>query len=246
MRRFVGLALAAAALLSMVSSVSVQAANPRAEALLSRCSPELNAVISAYHRGNSHLPLEDVRNTWMKYADNAVAQVMATQPGSLNDYYTSYMNSSAMSARSFGAEYFVPKRDLLDACLVKARIEGLTQEARSADAGKGDEPPSAGQCSAEQSASINAALDAIDQRIASFLESPAGQQTGAATPSLQVVMWGTSQQASVLRKCGNAEAFGKRLEELNAAFDAAKRACLQLQSGGRSDMCGPVAPENIL
>lgn len=123
-------------------------------------------------------------------------------------------------------------------CFFEARRRELSGGAPAPTA-----PPAVAECGAELSASINSAVEQIDQRIARFLESPAGQQTGAATPMLQVVMWGTSQQANALKECANAKDFKNRVAELDAAFDSAKRACIQVQS--RPEICGPVAPEDL-
>ncbi|WP_374679676.1 hypothetical protein [Hydrocarboniphaga effusa] len=126
-------------------------------------------------------------------------------------------------------------------CFFEARKNELSGGASAASASPS--PAAVAECGAAQSASINSTLEQIDQRLARFLETPAGKQIGTATPMLQAVMWGTSQQANALRECANAEAFKKRLTELDAAFDSAKQACVQIQS--RPDICGPVAPEDL-
>jgi hypothetical protein len=101
------------------------------------------------------------------------------------------------------------------------------------------------QCSSDAVGSVNSKLQEIDQRIALFLDSSAGQQIGTATPSLQVVMWGTSQQANVIKQyCAQSPSFKERSAELNASFSAAKDACLKIQS--KPEICVPIAPGDII
>lgn len=91
----------------------------------------------------------------------------------------------------------------------------------------------------------NKELQAIDQRLGDFRESPAGQQTGTVTPSLQAVMWGTSKQAEVIKKyCPDSPGFKARLAELNASYQKALEACRQINSNP-DQYCIPALPDNV-
>lgn len=100
-------------------------------------------------------------------------------------------------------------------------------------------------CGADKTGLVNRELEDIDQQIATFLNSHLGQQRGTATPSLQVVMWGTSQQAKVMQQhCAGMDGFDARIKELKSAFNAAQQACRQLQSN--AEACEPFSPNEVL
>jgi hypothetical protein len=99
----------------------------------------------------------------------------------------------------------------------------------------------ASDCPAQNTEAANRAMDEIDARLGAFSESPVGQQTGTATPVLQVVMWATDAQANIIRQyCPDNAEFKERLAELTSAFNAAQKACRQIQS--RPEVCVPAAP----
>lgn len=101
------------------------------------------------------------------------------------------------------------------------------------------------QCAPDAVASANRELQEIDQRLAAFLESSAGKQTGTATPSLQVVMWGTREQARVMKRyCPKADAFQERIDVLMSSFRSAQQACQTIQS--RPEVCVPAAPQELI
>lgn len=100
------------------------------------------------------------------------------------------------------------------------------------------------QCAPDAVASANRELQQIDQQLEAFMRSSAGQQVGSATPSLQVVMWGTRQQAAALtRYCPASDAHKQRVADLMESFDKARQACLAIQS--RPELCQPAAPQKF-
>ena len=104
--------------------------------------------------------------------------------------------------------------------------------------------PALPDCVREATTAANQELDGIDREIERFLASPVGQQGGAATPALQVVMWGTSQQSQIIKRhCAGTTGFDQRLAELNASFTAAREACQKIQT--RPEVCKPVAPSQL-
>jgi len=97
------------------------------------------------------------------------------------------------------------------------------------------------QCPIESIQKANSELQKIDQRIAEHLASTEGQQINNATPSLQLVMWGTSEQANIMKKyCPDADAFKQEIADRMVSYDSALRACRQIQSN--PEVCGPVSP----
>lgn len=101
------------------------------------------------------------------------------------------------------------------------------------------------QCAPEAISTLNRKLQDIDQRLATFLESAVGQQTGVSTPSLQAVMWGTSEQAKVMKQyCSGDGEFQQEIDDRMASFAAAQKACRKIQSN--PDICRPVEPEKII
>ena len=100
-------------------------------------------------------------------------------------------------------------------------------------------------CSATTTQALNERLGDIDARVQSFLETPLAKQQGTATPMLQVVMWATGEQRDLIGAiCADQPAYRKRMQELDAAYHAALKACQQIQS--RPLVCGPSSPENVL
>ncbi|ENX02635.1 hypothetical protein F900_01081 [Acinetobacter modestus] len=97
------------------------------------------------------------------------------------------------------------------------------------------------QCSTQSIEKANLELQKIDQRIADYLASSEGKQLANATPSLQVVMWGTSEQAKIMKKyCPDADAFKQEIADRMVSYEGALRTCRQIQSS--PEVCGPVAP----
>lgn len=149
-----------------------------------------------------------------------------------------------------GAVLLSPERIECDIRI--SRLRACTY--RTAAARKSGTPPIApaqaqakldSQCAADAVANLNKALQTIDQRLATFLESPAGQQTGTTTPSLQAVMWGCREQITVMKQhCPNAEAFQERIHSRVNALASAQQACRQLQSN--PEVCEPVSPEQLM
>lgn len=103
------------------------------------------------------------------------------------------------------------------------------------------------QCAPDAVASANRELQEIDQRLAAFLESPAGQQTGTVTPSLQVIMWGTREQVRIMKRyCPKADAFQERIDTLMSSFQSAQQACRTIQSDYGPKNCEPAAPQALI
>lgn len=97
------------------------------------------------------------------------------------------------------------------------------------------------QCAPAALEKANRGLQQIDQRIADYLNSPSGKQITQATPHLQIVMWGTSEQAKIMKQhCPDADAFKQEIADRMASYESALRACRQIQSN--PNICGPVAP----
>lgn len=113
------------------------------------------------------------------------------------------------------------------------RIESLSEQPKKSD------------CETGKTELVNRGLQSIDQRIETYLQSNLGQEGGTITPSLQVVMWGTSQQANVIEKhCSGMMGFDTRVKELRAAFNSAQQACRQIQSN--PSICEPVEPLKLI
>ncbi|MBF4454730.1 hypothetical protein IRT38_04865 [Acinetobacter sp. SK-43] len=97
------------------------------------------------------------------------------------------------------------------------------------------------QCAPAALEKANRGLQQIDQRIADYLNSPSGKQITQPTPHLQIVMWGTSEQAKIMKQhCPDADAFKQEIADRMASYESALRACRQIQSN--PNICGPVAP----
>ena len=137
-------------------------------------------------------------------------------------------------------------------CLYDQRIAELEADA-SAMADAQDPAPepvveaedAAGTCPVETAQAIDERLADIDARVQRFLETPLGKQQGSATPLLQVIMWATSAQGSAIKgQCPDNPAYRKRVQELDAAYASALKACRQVQS--RPEVCGPSPPEDVL
>lgn len=95
------------------------------------------------------------------------------------------------------------------------------------------------QCPSNSIEKINGAINQIDQRINDYLESLGGSQSTNATPMLQVVMWGTSEQSKIMKQyCP--EAFKQEIDDRMESYESALRACRQIQSN--PEICGPVKP----
>lgn len=106
-------------------------------------------------------------------------------------------------------------------------------------------PPIKLDCNPNEMEEVNEALLDIDNKIAQFLDSSLGQQSGLVTPMLRVVMWGTSKQAEIIEKhCAKSPNFKERVSQLNNAFDTAQKNCKQIQSD--STICVPESPEVLL
>ncbi|MEF2155471.1 hypothetical protein V3390_04395 [Luteimonas sp. FXH3W] len=96
-------------------------------------------------------------------------------------------------------------------------------------------------CSAKNAAVANAAMDEIDARLGTFLDSPRGRNATVATPTLQVIMWATQKMSETIwRYCPNSVGYAERLSELQASYDAALDACQKIRTN--ESVCGPVAP----
>ena len=97
------------------------------------------------------------------------------------------------------------------------------------------------QCPTKSIEQANLELQKIDQRIADYLASTEGKQIANATPSLQLVMWGTSEQAKIMKKyCPYADAFKQEIADRMVSYESAFRACRQIQPN--PEICGPLAP----
>lgn len=100
-------------------------------------------------------------------------------------------------------------------------------------------------CPANKTQALNESLGKIDARVERFLDTPLAKQQGTATPMLQVVMWATGEQRDLIAAiCADQPAYRKRMQELDASYNAALKACQQIQS--RPSLCGPSSPENVL
>ncbi|WP_130410643.1 hypothetical protein [Fluviicoccus keumensis] len=112
-------------------------------------------------------------------------------------------------------------------------------------AGPKPTPAPVKDCSQDASTLVNKSLQDIDTRVGAFMASNAGQAQGSPTPSLQVVMWATLQQARIIQRyCSGSAGYKERAESLESSFLAAQQACRQLQS--RPEICEPVAPEQLM
>ena len=137
-------------------------------------------------------------------------------------------------------------------CLYDQRIVEIEAGARGADAtGTAEAEPVGGDdsevetCSANKTQALNESLGEIDVRVERFLETPLAKQQGTATPMLQVVMWATGEQRDLIAAtCADQPAYRQRMQELDASYNAALKACQQIQS--RPSVCGPSSPENVL
>lgn len=130
----------------------------------------------------------------------------------------------------------------LRACAYKTAASRRDQPVTGAG---GATPAPAPDCVPALLAEANGRLQEIDEQIGAFLASPLGRQQGAATPALQVTMWGTRQQAAIIQQyCPEGARFQTRVADLNESFKAAQKACRQIQS--RPEVCEPVAPKDLL
>lgn len=136
------------------------------------------------------------------------------------------------------------------ACFFQARERELSGGKASAGAGAGD---SAGkpvaavpeECSTQNTAAANQAVSDIDSQIDAFLDSPQGRKIGAATPSLQVVMWAADASTKIIRRyCPESGGFKERLAELKRTYDSAMQVCRTIQ--GNPEICGPVSPGKLM
>lgn len=128
---------------------------------------------------------------------------------------------------------------------VEAEAQGQnTIEAAEAEPA-GGEDGEVGICSTTTTQTLNERLAGIDARVQRFLETPLAKREGTATPMLQVVMWATDEQRDLIGAlCADQPAYRRRMQELDASYDAALKACQQIQS--RPLVCGPSSPENVL
>lgn len=109
----------------------------------------------------------------------------------------------------------------------------------------GGDEDDAEPCSAATARTIDQRLAEIDARVQRFLETPLGKQQGSATPMLQVILWATSEQRDAIGAgCAEQATYRQRIQELNASYNGALKACQQIQS--RPAVCGPSSPEEVL
>lgn len=125
------------------------------------------------------------------------------------------------------------------------RVAATRRDGTAAESPAADKTKSGSQCELNEVANANKEIQEIDRSLTVFLQSPVGQQSGMATPSLQVVMWGISEQTKVMRRyCPNADAFREKIDDLMSSFHAAQKACRQIQSN--PEVCMPAAPHGLI
>lgn len=139
------------------------------------------------------------------------------------------------------------------ACLNRTmadRIDGGNSASMSASSAtkSGLAPQSVDSCPDAKLLAINTEIGNIDARLSNFLaNSPYAQQSNGpqyASPMLKVVMWATSAQMNAITsQCRDVESLNAYAVRLKASYDAAKKACDQIQSGGR--VCQPAKPEDF-
>lgn len=98
------------------------------------------------------------------------------------------------------------------------------------------------ECAADAAVNANRELLQIDERVGKFNRAQTGPQAFTSTPALQVIMWGTQEQARIMGQyCPDSPAFQQRIDNYMSVFRLAQEACRKVQS--RPELCVPVAPQ---
>ncbi|WP_176590137.1 hypothetical protein [Sphingobium sp. EM0848] len=126
-------------------------------------------------------------------------------------------------------------------CLHKTRLEQSTSPSRSSEPLASQVPSIA--CAAEQLGNMNQEIAGFDSRLDDFLNNTPNSSVGA-SGMLAVTMWALKGQTDTIRKyCPDAEAFKRRIANLETSFNSAQAACDKIRTGGGK--CTPISPEDM-